>query len=74
MPVLLDTFTSTETAELRSSNCVNIALINNMPDTALEATERQFVDLLRASSSRVIFAWSCSRFPKCPAVKRCGKK
>jgi homoserine O-succinyltransferase/O-acetyltransferase len=66
MPVLLDTFTSTETAELRSSNCVNIALINNMPDTALEATERQFVDLLRASSSRVIVRLELFSIPEVP--------
>jgi hypothetical protein len=26
---------------------LNIALVNNMPDSALEDTERQFADLLR---------------------------
>jgi len=66
MPVLLDTFTSTETTGLRSSNCVNIALINNMPDAALEATERQFVDLLRASSSRVIVRLELFSIPEVP--------
>jgi homoserine O-succinyltransferase len=34
----------------RSSNCLTIGLINNMPDGALEATERQFISLLDSAS------------------------
>jgi homoserine O-succinyltransferase len=33
-----------------SSRCITIGLINNMPDSALEATERQFISLLTAAS------------------------
>ncbi len=33
-----------------SSRCITIGLINNMPDSALEATERQFTSLLTAAS------------------------
>lgn len=33
----------------RLPNCVNIALVNNMPDAALEDTEAQFLGLLRDS-------------------------
>jgi homoserine O-succinyltransferase len=33
-----------------SSRCITIGLINNMPDSALEATERQFLSLLTAAS------------------------
>jgi homoserine O-succinyltransferase/O-acetyltransferase len=73
MPVLLDTFTSTDTAALRASNGITVALINNMPDAALEATERQFVDLLRASSSRVIvrlLLFSIPEVPRAEAVRQ----
>jgi homoserine O-succinyltransferase len=66
MPLLLDTFPSSATAELRSSNCVTIGLINNMPDAALDATERQFTGLLRASSSRVVVRLLLFSIPEVP--------
>jgi homoserine O-succinyltransferase/O-acetyltransferase len=69
MPVLLDTFASSETAELRAPNCVTVALINNMPDAALETTERQFVDLLRASSSRAIVRLQLFSIPEVPRAE-----
>ena len=69
MPLLLDTFASSDTAELRATNCVTVALINNMPDAALEATERQFIDLLRASSSRVIVRLQLFSIPEVPRAE-----
>ena len=36
-----------------SSDCVRIAFINNMPDSALEDTEGQFFDLLDAASGNI---------------------
>ncbi len=69
MPLLLDTFASSGTAELRASNCVTVALINNMPDAALDATERQFIDLLRASSSRVIVRLQLFSIPEVPRAE-----
>ena len=36
-----------------SANCVNIGLINNMPDSALIATERQLFDLLGDAAGEV---------------------
>jgi homoserine O-succinyltransferase/O-acetyltransferase len=54
MPVLLDTARSGATAELRGENCLTIGLVNNMPDAALDATERQFIDLVRAASPGLI--------------------
>ena len=51
MPLLLDTAKSAAAVELRSANCITIGLVNNMPDAALEATERQFVDLIRAAAT-----------------------
>ncbi|HEY5208804.1 MAG TPA: homoserine O-succinyltransferase [Stellaceae bacterium] len=37
-----------------SPNRVHIGLVNNMPDTALEATERQYIALLEAAASDVL--------------------
>jgi homoserine O-succinyltransferase/O-acetyltransferase len=53
MPLFLDTGRSP--AELNAANCVTIGLVNNMPDAAFEATERQFTELIReAAPSRVV--------------------
>jgi len=35
-------------------NCVNIGLLNNMPDSALISTERQLFDLLNAAAGKLI--------------------
>jgi homoserine O-succinyltransferase/O-acetyltransferase len=53
----------------RSSRCLNIGLINNMPDSALEATERQFVSLLGAASEEFTVRL---RFYFLPGVTRSG--
>ena len=37
----------------RASRCLTIGLINNMPDAALDATERQFRSLLHAASDGI---------------------
>ncbi len=34
----------------KTSRCLNIGLVNNMPDAAMEATERQFLALLEGAS------------------------
>jgi homoserine O-succinyltransferase len=53
MPLFLDAGPSP--AELNAANCVTVGLINNMPDAAFEATERQFAGLLReAAPARVV--------------------
>ncbi len=54
MPLLLDTARNGSAVDLRGKNCLTIGLVNNMPDAACEATERQFVDLLRAVTGDVI--------------------
>jgi homoserine O-succinyltransferase/O-acetyltransferase len=66
MPLLLDTLSVSDNADLRASNCVTVAVVNNMPDAALEATERQFTDLLRAASSRVIVRLQQFSIPEVP--------
>ena len=55
MPLLLDTTPAhTAAVQLRSHNCIEIGLVNNMPDAALEATERQFVELIQAATNDII--------------------
>ena len=41
------------------SEWIEIGLLNNMPEAALEATEQQFLDLLGAAAGRVA-TWSRS--------------
>src|SRR6185437_15862424 len=40
--------------EAISDNCIEIALINNMPDLALEQTERQVLKLLDAAAGNLV--------------------
>lgn len=64
MPLLLDTARSSAAADWRGSNCLIIALVNNMPDAACEATERQFLDLLRAAAANVIVRFVLFSIPE----------
>ncbi|MFZ2084117.1 MAG: homoserine O-succinyltransferase, partial [Candidatus Sulfotelmatobacter sp.] len=41
-------------SDARRAECVSLALINNMPDPALEDTELQFFDLLDIASDDVL--------------------
>jgi homoserine O-succinyltransferase len=54
MPFLLDTLRPGPAVDLRGRNCLTIGLVNNMPDAGCEATERQFIELLRAAASDVV--------------------
>jgi homoserine O-succinyltransferase len=66
MPLLLDTSRSRSTIEFRAANCLTIGLINNMPDPALEATERQFMDLIRAATAKVVVRLLLFSIPEVP--------
>ena len=66
MPILLDTARSGASAELRGDNCLTIGLVNNMPDAALDATERQFIDLIRAASASLIVRLKLFSVPTIP--------
>lgn len=66
MPLLLDTSRSASSGEIHASNCVTIGLINNMPDPALDATERQFIDLIRAAASKTIVRLLLFSIPEIP--------
>ncbi len=52
--------------EGRSNKCITIGLINNMPDAALEATERQFISLLQSASERMHVRLSFHALPNIP--------
>jgi homoserine O-succinyltransferase len=52
MPLLVDRGSDPRIAKA-ALGCVEIGLVNNMPDVALEATERQFIALLEAASGEV---------------------
>src|SRR5579872_5674110 len=55
-------------AEFREqdSRCLRIGLINNMPDAAMEATERQFSRLLNAASDGFLVRLSLLALPGVP--------
>lgn len=66
MPLFLDGTQSGATSEVRAANCVTVGLINNMPDAALEATERQFKDLIRAGSRNTVVRLLLYHIPEVP--------
>src|ERR1700722_2827443 len=66
MPLLLDTVQTSSARDPRSHNCVTIGLVNNMPDSACAATERQFLDLLRAASHNLIIRVRLFAIPDVP--------
>lgn len=51
---------------MQSNDCVDIGLVNNMPDAALESTERQFVNLLTAASDDVLIRLKLYCLPDVP--------
>jgi len=48
------------------SNCLDIGLINNMPDAALDATERQFRALLDAAADGLVLRLTLYTLPEVP--------
>ncbi len=73
MPLLIDTARSRSTVDLRGRNCLTIGFVNNMPDAACEATERQFLDLLRAATGDAIVRlklYSIAEVPRAEDVRQ----
>ena len=66
MPLSLDRGRSASTLDFDAANCITIGLINNMPDAALEATERQFVALIRAATPDVAVLLKLFAMPELP--------
>src|SRR5947209_18278102 len=54
MPITLDKDPSTMVPYESDANRLTIGLVNNMPDAALRATERQFVALLGAAADGLL--------------------
>src|SRR2546426_6899243 len=49
-------------------NCLDIGLVNNMPDSALEATERQFLALLEAAADSLVVRLTLYALPDVPRI------
>jgi homoserine O-succinyltransferase/O-acetyltransferase len=68
MPVVLEKATWRGPPALRNSTrsdgAIEIAIVNNMPDSALESTERQFIGLLAAVSGRTQVRVRLFSFPQ----------
>jgi homoserine O-succinyltransferase/O-acetyltransferase len=58
----------TATTVFRGSNptCIDIGLVNNMPDAALDATVRQFRALLRAAADDIVVRLTLYTLPEVP--------
>jgi homoserine O-succinyltransferase/O-acetyltransferase len=57
-------------APFERTDGVRIALVNNMPDAALEDTELQFLDLLDAASGEIPVILQLFSLPKVPRTER----
>jgi homoserine O-succinyltransferase len=58
---------------LGSTDCIRVGLINNMPDAAINATERQFTGLLQAAASDIpvrLKLFSISEVPRSVEMRR----
>ena len=66
MPLLLDTARSGTAAKARRPDCISVGLINNVPDAAIEATEQQFVALLRAAATHAEVRLTLFAIPEVP--------
>jgi homoserine O-succinyltransferase len=66
MPLLLDAMHAKPAGNVQAANCVTIGLINNMPDAALDATERQFVALIRAGAGNTLVRLMLFAIPQVP--------
>jgi homoserine O-succinyltransferase len=73
MALFVDTGRPGIAGELDAGKCLTIGLINNMPDAAIEATERQFTDLIRAATPHAVVLlklFSIPELPRSPAMRR----
>jgi homoserine O-succinyltransferase len=69
MPLLVDRGSDPRLAKA-ADGCIEIGLVNNMPDSALEATERQFIALLEAASGEVRVRLRLFSLPGVPRGER----
>ena len=79
MPVLLDRGTSGHAvlgcqreilaSDFAPSRSIDVALVNNMPDSALEGTERQFAELLTAAAGDMLVRLKLFSLPGVPRAE-----
>jgi len=69
MPVLVDRGSHPRLGR-RAAECIEIGLVNNMPDAALEATERQFTALLESAAADVAVRLRLFALPGVPRGAR----
>jgi len=65
MPLFIDSAASAR-VEQDAANCLTIGLINNMPDAAVEATERQFAGVLREATANTVVLLKLFAIPELP--------
>ncbi len=68
------TQTSLSNAWEVDARCLHIGLVNNMPDAALEATERQFRTLLDEAADGIAVRLSFFALPEVPRSERAGRR
>ena len=51
------------------ANCIDLGLVNNMPDTALETTERQVLKLLDAAADDIVVRLKLYSLPNVPRTE-----
>ena len=66
MPRFVDSGDSAPPIGPDPQNCISIGLINNMPDAALAATERQFTNLIRSATPNLIVRLKLFAMPDLP--------
>ena len=66
MPLFIDSARFGSAAGLNGGNCITIGLVNNMPDAAVEATERRFVDLIRQAAPDAVVLLKLFAIPELP--------
>jgi homoserine O-succinyltransferase len=66
MPLFTDSARLGSVVDLGAGNGITIGLVNNMPDAAVEATERQFTDLIRAATPHSIAVLKLFAIPEMP--------
>src|SRR5215470_11780553 len=66
MPVVLERPNGHQRLVTAEAATLRIGLINNMPDAALQSTERQFVELLEAAATNVVVQLRLLQLPQVP--------
>ena len=66
MPLFLESGQTGSAAEINAANGISVGLINNMPDAALDATARQFTNLLDAAAPNLAVVLKLFALPGVP--------